>query len=71
MLCISRLQERALAKVPPDVRRRQVAHELARAKQYAADAKTSSRAREQVVFKNYSCSKAVSLRSYFLQDDMP
>lgn len=35
-------QERARAKVPPEVRQRQVAHDLAHAKQFAANAKTSS-----------------------------
>eukprot|EP00983_Pelagomonas_calceolata_P090720 1157455-Pelagomonas_calceolata.AAC.11 len=34
--------ERALAKIPPEVRRRQVAHDMAQAKQYAANAKASS-----------------------------
>jgi len=38
-------QERAKGKLNPEVRRRQVAHDMHAAKQYAADAKASSTSR--------------------------
>ena len=42
-LYLNILKERAQAKIPPELRRRQVAHDMARAKQQAVNAKASSK----------------------------